>query len=97
FAMLPLAINMVLVGALRGAGDTRWPLVLNLLGIVLLRVPLAIFLAHDEINLPLVGITLHGAGYGVVGAWCAAVVDIVARCMLIVARFRHDAWQRIEV
>ena len=70
---------------------------MNLLGIVLLRVPLAIFLAHDVINIPLVGITLHGAGYGVVGAWCAAVIDIVARCVLIVARFQHDAWQRIEV
>ncbi len=97
FAMLPLAINMVLVGALRGAGDTRWPLVLNLLGIVLLRVPLAIFLAHDVIEIPFFNISLQGAGYGVVGAWCAAVVDIVARCVLIMARFRHDAWQRIEV
>jgi putative MATE family efflux protein len=97
FAMLPLAITMVLVGALRGAGDTRWPLVLNLVGIVLVRVPLAIFLAHEEITIPLVGITLHGAGFGVVGAWFAAVIDIVARCILIVARFRHDAWQRIEV
>ena len=36
FAMAPLALVMVLVGALRGAGDTRWPLALNLLGIVLL-------------------------------------------------------------
>jgi putative MATE family efflux protein len=97
FAMLPLAINMVLVGALRGAGDTRWPLVLNLLGIVLLRVPLAIFLAHSVIKIPFLDISLQGAGYGVVGAWCAAVIDIVARCILIVARFRHDAWQRIEV
>jgi putative MATE family efflux protein len=97
FAMLPLSINMVLVGALRGAGDTRWPLVLNLLGIVLLRVPLAIFLAYDVVEIPFLNISLQGAGYGVVGAWCAAVVDIVARCVLIVARFRHDAWQRIEV
>jgi hypothetical protein len=33
----------------------------------------------------------------VVGAWYGAVVDIVARCLLMIARFRHDAWQRIEV
>ena len=88
---------MVLVGALRGAGDTRWPLALNLLGIVLLRVPLAIFLAHDVIDIPLLDISLQGAGFGVVGAWYAAVIDIVVRCVLIMARFRHDAWQRIEV
>jgi putative MATE family efflux protein len=97
FAMLPLAITMVLVGALRGAGDTRWPLVLNLLGIVMLRVPLAIYLAHEVIAIPFTGLTIPGAGLGVVGAWYAAVIDIAARCLLMMARFRHDAWQRIEV
>ena len=97
YAMLPLAVTMVLVGALRGAGDTRWPLVLNVLGIIMVRVPLAVFLAHDAVAIPLVGYSMPGAGLGVVGAWYAAVVDIVARCMLMIARFRHDAWQRIEV
>lgn len=97
YAMLPLAITIVLVGALRGAGDTRWPLVLNMLGIVVLRVPLAIFLAHDYVTLPFINYSLTGAGLGVVGAWYAAVIDIVARCFLMIARFRHDAWQRIEV
>jgi putative MATE family efflux protein len=97
YAMLPLAITMVLIGALRGAGDTRWPLVLNMLGIVFLRVPLAIFLAHSAVTIPLIGRTLPGAGLGVVGAWYGAVIDIVARCILMIGRFRHDAWQRIEV
>jgi putative MATE family efflux protein len=97
FAMLPLAINMVLVGALRGAGDTRWPLVLNLVGIVALRVPLGIYLAHESITIPFLDLAVQGAGYGVVGAWYAAVIDIVARSFLMMARFRHDAWQRIEV
>jgi putative MATE family efflux protein len=97
YAMLPLAVTMVLIGALRGAGDTRWPLVLNMLGIVLLRVPLAIFLAHSTVTIPLIGQTVSGAGWGVVGAWYGAVIDIVARCLLMIARFRHDAWQRIEV
>jgi putative MATE family efflux protein len=97
YAMLPLAVTMVLTGALRGAGDTRWPLVLNLLGIVLLRVPVAILLSHDAVSIPLLGTTLTGAGLGVVGAWYAAVIDIVARCLLMIGRFRQDAWQRIEV
>jgi putative MATE family efflux protein len=97
YAMLPLAVTMVLIGALRGAGDTRWPLVLNLLGIVFLRVPLAIFLAHDVVRIPLIGQSVPGAGLGVVGAWYGAVIDIVARCLLLIGRFRHDAWQRIEV
>jgi Na+-driven multidrug efflux pump len=95
--MLPLAVTMVLIGALRGAGDTRWPLVLNMLGIVLLRVPLAILFSHNAVSIPMLGYSLPGAGLGVVGAWYAAVIDIVVRCFLMIARFRHDAWQRIEV
>jgi putative MATE family efflux protein len=97
YAMAPLALVMVLVGALRGAGDTRWPLALNLLGIVFFRVPLALYLAHSTIHLPLIDCTVQGAGLGVVGAWYAAVIDIVVRCVLLMLRFRHDAWQRIDV
>ncbi len=96
FAMVPLALMMVLVGALRGAGDTRWPLVLNLLSVTLVRVPLAIYLSRSEITLPVVG-TFAGAGLGVVGAWYGATADIVLRAILLAARFRHDAWQKIEV
>ena len=81
--MAPLALMMVLVGALRGAGDTRWPLALNLFGIVFFRVPLALYLAHSTIHLPLIDYTIHGAGLGVVGAWYAAVIDIVVRCVLL--------------
>lgn len=97
YAMAPLALVMVLVGALRGAGDTRWPLALNLLGIVFFRVPLALYLAHSTIHVPIIERTIHGAGLGVVGAWYAAVTDIVVRCVLLMLRFRHDAWQKIDV
>jgi putative MATE family efflux protein len=96
FAMAPLAILMVLIGALRGAGDTRWPLALNLIGVICVRVPLAYMLAHSLIDVPFIG-PIAGAGLGVVGAWYGAVVDIVVRCVLLMARFRHDAWQRIDV
>lgn len=97
YAMAPLALLMVLIGALRGAGDTRWPLALNLIGVVCFRVPLALYLAHSTIQVPLVDYTIHGAGWGVVGAWYAAVIDIVVRCVLLILRFRHDAWQKIDV
>src|SRR5882757_6174238 len=97
FAMAPLAVVLVLVGALRGAGDTRWPLALNLLGIVLFRVPVAYYLTRRELYLPLLGWSIYGANLGVVGAWYAMVLDIVIRCILLMLRFRHDAWQRIEV
>lgn len=97
YAMPPLALMMVLVGALRGAGDTRWPLALNLVGIVFFRVPLAMYLAYATITIPWVGVTIAGAGLGVVGAWYGAVIDIYARCVLLILRFQHEGWQRIEV
>jgi putative MATE family efflux protein len=97
FAMVPLAIVLVLVGALRGAGDTRWPLALNLLGIVFFRVPVAYYLTRSVIIVPVLGWSISGGNLGVVGAWYAMVLDIVVRCVLLILRFRHDAWQRIEV
>ncbi len=96
YAMAPLALMMVLIGALR-AGDTRWPLVLNLVGVVFFRVPLALYLSHGAIHLPVINYTVQGADLGVVGAWYAAIIDIVMRCVLLMLRFRHDAWQAIEV
>ena len=97
FAMLPLAIMMVLVGALRGAGDTRWPLVFTFIGLLLVRLPLAVFFAYDEIAIPFTGVVLHGMGYGVVGAWYGAVTDICVRCGLMIARFWHGGWMRMQV
>jgi putative MATE family efflux protein len=97
YAMPPLAITLVLVGALRGAGDTRWPLVLNLLGILIIRVPLAMYLSYDTVTIPFIDYTIVGAGLGVVGAWYALVIDVCVRCVLLILRFQHDSWQRIEV
>jgi putative MATE family efflux protein len=83
-AMPALAMTMIVNGALRGAGDTRWPLVFSLLGMLGVRIPAAYFLAH-------------GAGLGVEGAWYAMVADLYVRCFLVLLRFRHGGWQRIEV
>ncbi len=97
YAMPPLAITLVLVGALRGAGDTRWPLALNLLGILIIRVPLAIYLCYNSITIPFFGDTIAGAGLGIVGAWYALVIDVAIRCVLLILRFQHDSWQRIDI
>lgn len=83
-AMLPLAILNVLTGALRGAGDTRWPLVITLVGFVGVRMTLAWWLCF-----PL--------GWGVRGAWYAMSTDLILRCVLTLARFLHGGWQRVEV
>jgi Na+-driven multidrug efflux pump len=83
-AMLPLGLLQVLTGALRGAGDTRWPLIITFVGFVGVRLPLAWWLA----------IHLH---QGVRGAWIAMAVDLGLRCLLITWRFAQGGWKRVEV
>ncbi len=97
FAMLPLSVTIVLVGALRGAGDTRWPLAISLFGFLAVRIPLAIYLVDGQFTLPIVDYPIMGLGLGVVGAWYAMVTDIVVRAILLAWRFFHGGWQRIEV
>lgn len=84
FAMPFLAITMILSGALRGAGDTRWPLVFTFIGYLVIRIPLAYLLAHRW-------------GWGVEGAWLAMVADLVVRCGLVTWRFRHGGWKHVRV
>jgi Na+-driven multidrug efflux pump len=97
FSMPAQAISMILQGALRGAGDTRWPLLFTLVGMLGLRIPLAYWLAHDTVTLLGGAIEFDGWGLGVLGAWYAMFIDVVVRCLLVVTRFRHGGWQRIEV
>ena len=97
FAMLPLSITIVLVGALRGAGDTRWPLAISLFGFLAVRIPLAIYFVDGQFTLPLFDYPITGLDLGVVGAWYAMTTDIVVRAALLSWRFFHGGWQRIEV
>lgn len=95
--MPSLAISMILTGALRGAGDTRWPFVFTVIGLAGLRLPLATILAWDQVTLPLVGLVIPGMALGVVGAWYAMVVDVVTRSVLVLWRFWHGGWKHVRV
>ena len=83
-AMPPLALMQVLTGALRGAGDTRWPLVFTFVGFLGVRLPLAYLFVFVW-------------QWGINGAWYAMVADVLFRCVLVVFRFTHGGWQRVEV
>ncbi len=96
-AMPALALTMILSGALRGAGDTRWPLVFSLVGLLGVRIPAAYWLAFETIEIPGVGWVFTGCGLGVVGAWYAMVTDLSVRAVLVVYRFAHGGWKRVEV
>lgn len=81
-SLLPMCLMMVLSGALRGAGDTRWPLAIGMFGMLAIRIPGAYWLTSF---------------LGVEGAWYAALTDLYVRCLLVVYRFRHGGWKHIKV
>lgn len=79
-----LAASMIFAGGLRGAGDTRWPMIVTAAGIWLVRLPLAYLLA----------LTL---GWGLVGAWGAMAFDFTLRGTLNFLRFHAGRWKTIQV
>ena len=97
FAQPPLAMFMVFSGGLRGAGQTRTPMLVNLSAMVLVRLPLALFLSWESIPLPAGLGTLSGLGLGVTGAWYAMAVDLLLRGIVLTALFLSPGWSRTRV
>ena len=84
FAMPGMATNNSFSGGLRGAGDTRWVLLLSTVGMWTMRVgggALLVFVL----------------GLGAPGAWIGAVVDHSVRAILMWWRFAGGKWQNIQV
>lgn len=71
-------------GALRGAGDTRWPFYSTLLGIYAMRLPLSFLLAYT-------------LGWGVLGIWIALPIDYYLRSLVVRQRFQTGAWKALTV
>jgi len=81
---IPLAFMIIYPNALRGAGDTRYPLLFTTLSMFGLRVPLAY----------LCGVVLHG---GLIGAWIGMCSDMTVRALLNGLRFARGQWQHVRV
>lgn len=92
-----LAVLQVTSGALRGAGDTTWPLSITLVGLICIRIPGAMLLAWPEVPLPLFNVIVPGLGWGAHGAWIAMVLDVAVRSFLTAGRFASGRWQHIQV
>jgi Na+-driven multidrug efflux pump len=107
YAMPPLAATIVFTNALRGAGDTRVPVLFTWVGFFAVRIPLAYFLAMESVTLMLpcgpgsgddlvscweIG-PFHGAGLGLYGCWLAMIADLVIRGLFFFARFVRGAWK----
>ena len=70
------AINQVLTGALRGAGDTRYPMWVTVFG-------------HWLVSLPLIVLFTGVLGWGLQGVWSAMFLQILVRALLTGWRFRQ--------
>lgn len=67
-------VQAVAAGALRGAGDTRWPLASNLVG-------------HYAIGVPLGALLAFGLGWRAVGLWWGLSAGLTAVAIALTARF----------
>lgn len=83
-AMPGVATSLTLASGLRGAGDTRWVLILTAIGMWTMRVGMG-------------AVMVFLFRFGVSGAWISAVFDQFVRAILLWRRFAGGKWQKIEV
>ena len=83
-AMQPLmAIEFTLGGALRGAGDTRFPLLVTITGLLVVRGSVAT--------------CFYWLGLPVEWIFAALIVDYVVKAIMLVTRFRRGRWREIDI
>lgn len=95
FAMPALASTIIFTYALRGAGDTRVPVLFTWVGFLGVRIPLAYLLTYREVHLG--GLTLQGGDLHLMGAWLAMFADLLVRGAFFLARFASGRWQLVKV
>ncbi len=78
------ALGTVSSGAIRGAGDTRWPMAVSLVMAWFVFVP-SIFLLGRV------------AGWGVYGAWTGATIYISTLGLMLWGRFRGGKWKKMKI
>lgn len=93
FAMPPLASCIIFTYALRGAGDTRVPVLFTWFGFLAVRIPLAYLLTGVALPWGVVS----GLDLGLFGAWLAMFADIVVRGLFFLLRFAGGRWRSTRV
>lgn len=96
FAEPALASVMIFLHALRGAGDTRMPVLINFLGLFGVRIPLAYIFTRASLSLGFIGVW-PGCDWGLFGAWMAMFIDLYVRGCFFLLRFASGRWKTIRV
>lgn len=84
FAQPAIGSYSILAGALRGAGDTRYPLYITFVGMWTLRVGAAYLM-------------VLAFGLGLTGVWLAVNLDQWVRMFLVLRRIGTGKWKEIKV
>lgn len=79
-----LAVNMILSGALQGAGDTRIPMLISIFSSWAVRLPLSWFLAIQ-------------LGWGVDGVWYSMITSIIVFAVIVAVRYQSGLWIKTKV
>jgi putative MATE family efflux protein len=79
-----LGMQMIVAGGFRGAGDTRTPLYVTLVGVLVFRLALVYLLAIQ-------------LGLGLAGVWWGAALDWTGRAALLWLFFRRGTWKQIVI
>ena len=81
---VPKAMNTVITGSLRGAGDIKWIMWINVIAVFLLEVSanwIGAFIFH----------------FGLIGIWCVQMVDEIVKSNVNYQRFRGGKWKLIRI
>jgi len=78
------ASQLIYMGSLRGAGDTRYVALISLLSIMILR-PISAY------------VLIYPLGFGLAGAWLSFLIDQYLRLVLTLKRFSSGKWMGIKL
>lgn len=84
FFVAPQIIQIAICGGLRGGGDTTWPLISTMIGVLGMRMVLGyLFIIVWQ--------------WGLAGAWLCWLLDQTSRAIIIYFRFKSGKWKTIKV
>ncbi|WP_165452454.1 MATE family efflux transporter [Paenibacillus thalictri] len=84
FIQVSQATQFILGGALRGAGDTRYPLYSTCIGVWGFRIALSVLMVYVF-------------NWDITGIWLAAAADQFVRSILIYRRYKRGNWKTVRV
>jgi putative MATE family efflux protein len=84
WTQLGSAMQLILGGAIRGAGDTRVSMALSLISMYCIRVPGAYLVGQYW-------------GMGLRAVWVVLAAEVATRGLLFLARFLHGGWMTVKV